>query len=260
MPPATLTSPKEEGSDTQGRFVLLVEDDRALATMIVEFLEQQGLVVQSESRGDRAVQRILSQQPDLVVLDLTLPGMDGLDVCRHVRENGRESYQGPILMLTARGRESDEITGLDRGADDYIAKPVKPGVLLARVRALLRRRLTPPAPDALGPTTVGTLTMDPKTRTASVSGEGLALSPAEFAILWELVKSEGSPLSRRVLLDRLRRIDYDPIDRSIDLRISRLRQKLGALARPPGELNTVRNIGYVYERNGAGKKNEKSLG
>lgn len=216
--------------------VLLVEDDAPLAELLADYLRGSGFVAEIEPRGDRAVQRIIAERPGLVVLDLMLPGEDGFAVCRRVRP----FYAGPILMLTARGREADQIEGLNCGADDYVGKPVRAPLLLARVNALLRRA-PPAAPVRLER---AGLVLDARVRTATARGRPLDLSRAEFDLLWLLTAHAGQPLPRKVILERLRGGSADDFDRSIDLRVSRLRQKLAAASGAHDAIRTVRGIGY----------------
>jgi DNA-binding response OmpR family regulator len=222
--------------------ILIVEDDANLAAMMAAYLEENGFSAAIEGRGDHAVPIICATQPSLVVLDLMLPGKDGLAVCREVRG----SYAGPILMLTARGGEADEIVGLEVGADDYLAKPVRPRVLLARVRALLRRP-SPTGPAPAERVVIGRLTVDAATREAEVSGATLPLTSGEFDLLWLLVSSAGHVLSRKLIHERLRGSDFDEFDRSIDLRVSRLRHKIQE-ASGGDVIKTIRGVGYLYVR------------
>jgi two-component system response regulator RstA len=223
--------------------ILIVEDDAELATRIADFLRQQGFEVNIEGRGDRAVGRILAEQPALVVLDLMLPGKDGLSVCREVR-NG---YSAPILMLTARGDEIDEVVGLEVGADDYLAKPVKPRILLARVRALLRRPIAAPTTTTTR-LEVDDLMIDPATREVSLCGSALTLTSAEFDLLWLLASNAGQIMNRKFIYQELRGTDYEAFDRAIDLRISRLRHKMDELSGGREIVKTVRGVGYLYVR------------
>ncbi len=163
--------------------ILIVEDDAALAEMVAEFLRSHGFEAEVEGRGDRAAARILRDPPALVVLDVALPGTDGFGVCREVR--GRSDV--PILMLTARGDERDEIAGLAAGADDYVSKPVRPALLLARVRALLRRLDDAPA----GRLEIGTLVVDGERRVASVAGAEVELTSGQPDLLWLLPLRDG---------------------------------------------------------------------
>lgn len=227
--------------------ILLVEDDERLAELTAEYLRKNDFEVSHEARGDSAEARILSERPDLVVLDVMLPGKDGFEVCRSVRPR----YPGVILMLTARDEDLDQILGLELGADDYIGKPVQPRVLLARIKALLRR--TAPAPVAASPEggdslVFGSFRISQSTRTAELGGERIDLTTAEFDLLWQLALHAGSILSRDDLLQELRGIGFDGLDRSIDARISRLRKKLGDDPENPTRIKTVRGKGYLFSR------------
>ena len=219
--------------------ILLVEDDLKLAALVKEYLEQNDFTVQVEPRGDRANDAIAQTEPDLVILDIMLPGMDGLTVCRHARP----TYAGPILMLTARGEDLDEVVGLEVGADDYLRKPVRPRVLLARIRTLLRRSASPPgAAVADRRLVLGSVVVDAGRRVASVDGDEVELTSAEFDLLWLLAQNVGEPMSRDRIYRELRGIEHDGVDRSIDLRISRLRSKLGDSHAVL--IKSVRGVGY----------------
>ena len=225
--------------------ILIVEDDQRLAELTREYLEGNGFAVSIEADGARAVERIVGEQPDLVVLDLMLPGLDGLSVCREVR--GR--YDGPILMLTARADDMDQVLGLEMGADDYVCKPVRPRVLLARVRALLRRRETNDAPAVAADgkrLTFGPLTIDSALREAWLRGDGIELTSAEFDLLWLLTSNAGRTLSRDEIFGELRGIEYDGQDRPIDVRISRIRPKIGDDPEHPRLIKTIRGKGYLF--------------
>ncbi|WP_120996201.1 response regulator [Stutzerimonas urumqiensis] len=225
--------------------ILIVEDDQRLAELTREYLEGNGFAVSIEADGARAVERIVGEQPDLVVLDLMLPGLDGLSVCREVR--GR--YDGPILMLTARADDMDQVLGLEMGADDYVCKPVRPRVLLARVRALLRRREANDAPAVAADgkrLTFGPLTIDSALREAWLRGDGIELTSAEFDLLWLLTSNAGRTLSREEIFGELRGIEYDGQDRSIDVRISRIRPKIGDDPEHPRLIKTIRGKGYLF--------------
>ncbi|MEM6991058.1 MAG: winged helix-turn-helix domain-containing protein [Myxococcota bacterium] len=218
--------------------LLLVEDDTALAGVVREYLRGHGFEVHVEGRGDRAAQAVRDVQPDLVILDLGLPGADGLSVCREIRA----WYDKPILILTARGDATDQIVGLELGADDYIAKPVPPRLLLARVRSALRRQhAAPPA----SPVRVGELIVDPQSRSVTMRGQSVPLSTAEFDLLHVLARHAGRPLSREELVGEVRGVAYNGQDRSIDLRISRIRKKLGDDPREPALIKSVRGVGYL---------------
>jgi DNA-binding response OmpR family regulator len=224
--------------------ILIVEDDLRLAALMKEFLLQHDFAVATESRGDRSVQQIITTRPDLVILDLQLPGMNGLDVCRAVRAE----YRGPIIMLTARDDDIDQILGLEVGADDYIIKPAEPRVLLARMRSLLRRHKQTSLPVASEHTALrfGSLLIAPTSRRVTLNNQEVPLSTNEFDLLWLLAQQAGKPLDRRFILASLRNIAYDGMDRSIDIRVSRLRKKLGDLSEPPCRIKTVRGKGYLF--------------
>lgn len=229
--------------------VLLVEDDHKLAKLIRRFLETTGeFAVDVEPRGDRAVHRVLEERPDLVILDIMLPGMDGLEVCRQIRPD----YDGLILMLTALGDEVDEVVGLELGADDYVAKPAGPRKLLARVRTLMRRSrsakgarsevATHEKPSRLE---IGNLCIDATRRTVTVGDTEIDLTTAEYELLWLLARHAGEPLSREQIYQELRGIEWDGLDRSIDLRVTRLRRKLGDDAQHPRRIKSIRGVGYL---------------
>ncbi|MCP8464956.1 response regulator [Pseudomonas sp. ZM23] len=224
--------------------ILIVEDDQRLAELTQDYLESNGLEVAIESNGAAAVARVLAERPDLVVLDLMLPGEDGLSICKRLRPD----YDGPILMLTARTDDMDQVQGLEMGADDYVCKPVRPRVLLARIRALLRR--SEPVESALpqgGKRLVfGTLVIDNAMREAWLDGQTIELTSAEFDLLWLLASNAGRILSREEIFNSLRGIEYDGQDRSIDVRISRIRPKIGDDPMHPRLIKTVRSKGYLF--------------
>ncbi|WP_298449870.1 response regulator [uncultured Marinobacter sp.] len=229
--------------------ILIVEDDERLAELTREYLESNGLSVSLETHGSPAVERIRNEQPDLVVLDLMLPGEDGLSICRRVRP----LYSGPIIMLTARTDDLDQVLGLEMGADDYISKPVKPRVLLARIRALLRRvtenaQNTADEASAEEPTRLqfNNLVVDRSMREAWLSEESIDLTSAEFDLLWLLASNAGRVLSREEIFTALRGIEYDGQDRSIDVRVSRIRPKIGDDPVHPRRIKTVRSKGYLF--------------
>jgi two-component system response regulator RstA len=216
--------------------ILLVEDDLKLAALVKEYLEQNDFEVMVEPRGDRANQAIVDLQPDLVLLDIMLPGTDGITVCR----DARPAYTGPIVMLTARDEDLDEVVGLEVGADDYLRKPVRPRVLLARIRTQLRRNGKEHGAERR--VDIGDLVIDASQRTATKAGRAIELTSAEFDLLWLLAKHRGEPMSRDSIYRELRGIEHDGIDRSIDLRISRLRTKLGD--KRASLIKSVRGVGY----------------
>jgi two-component system response regulator RstA len=219
--------------------ILLVEDDVRTASLVAQYLRGQGFHVDIEGDGVRATHRIVAERPDLVVLDLMLPGRDGLSVCREVRPQ----YAGPILMMTARGDEIDQVVGLELGADDYVAKPVGPRLLVARIRALLRRTPAEPAADEPERVELGALVVDPRRRAVTVGGAEIELTTAEFDLLWALARRAGQIVHRDSLFEELRGIPYDGIDRSIDMRVSAVRRRLEAGG---GRwIKTIRGVGYL---------------
>ncbi|MCI0994821.1 response regulator transcription factor [Pseudomonas sp. ICMP22404] len=223
--------------------ILIVEDDQRLAELTRDYLESNGLRVAIEGDGAVAAQRIVAEQPDLVILDLMLPGEDGLSICRKVRTQ----YDGPILMLTARTDDADQIQGLDLGADDYVCKPVRPRLLLARIQALLRRsEPEPSSPQKSRRLQFGPLVVDDALREAWLQGNGIELTSAEFDLLWLLVSNAGRILSREEIFTALRGIGYDGQDRSIDVRISRIRPKIGDDPEHPRLIKTIRSKGYLF--------------
>lgn len=223
--------------------ILLVEDDEIIAKTLSLYLGKQGFLVDHEARGDRAVRRILDTRPDVVVLDGMLPGKDGFEVCREVRER----FNGPILMLTARGEDMDQILGLELGADDYMAKPAEPRLVLARIRACLRRGAGA-ASEEKDEYAFGQFHISRATRSVHMGKEKIAFTTAEFDLLWLLASNAGKVLSRDDIQSRLRGIEHDGIDRSIDMRISRLRKRLGDDAEDPVRIKTVRAKGYLFSR------------
>ena len=225
--------------------ILIVEDDQRLAELTSEYLQGNGLNVSIEMDGAQAAARILQERPDLVILDLMLPGEDGLSICRKVRGQ----YDGPILMLTARTDDMDQVLGLEMGADDYVCKPVRPRVLLARIRALLRRRDGSEAEvSAIERRRLqfGPLVIDSAMREAWLGEQSIELTSAEFDLLWLLTSNAGRILSREEIFNALRGIEYDGQDRSIDVRISRIRPKIGDDPMHPRLIKTVRSKGYLF--------------
>jgi DNA-binding response OmpR family regulator len=223
--------------------IMLVEDDMSLAEWFSDYLTEQGYLVTLVNRGDMAVELIKTDTPDFVVLDIMLPVKDGFDVCREVRS----FYHGPILMMTARDQEMDEVLGLELGADDYVTKPVKPRVLLSRIKALLRRsnNQNDLASVSENQIQLGQFTIDANSRTTILNGESVAISSNEFDVLWHLAQSAGQVVNRAELVQQLRGIDYDGFDRSIDIIVSRLRKKLGDDANNPYRIKTIWGKGYL---------------
>ncbi|MFT3742190.1 MAG: response regulator [Gammaproteobacteria bacterium] len=219
--------------------ILLVEDNKKLANYIQDYLQNSGHQVNHEIRGDKAVYRILAEQPDIVILDIMLPGLDGIQVCQTVRP----SFSGMILMLTALGENESQFTGLTSGADDYVIKPVDPKILAARVATLLRRKQPSHRPQHLQ---FGWLTLDLVQRTVRLKNEFIALKPLEFELLTFLATNADHVVNRENIMQALRGISYDGIDRTIDLRISYLRKKLHDNIAHPFKIKTIRGKGYVF--------------
>lgn len=226
--------------------ILIVDDDERLATLTQDYLRKNGLEVAIETDGAAAIGRIINEQPDLVVLDVMLPGSDGLTVCREVRPH----YHHPILMLTARTDDMDQVLGLEMGADDYVAKPAQPRVLLARIRSLLRRSDFSPNEEAPHRLEFGDLVIDNGGRSVTLGGELVDFTSAEYDLLWLLASNAGRILSREDIFERLRGIEYDGQDRSIDVRISRIRPKIGDDPENPKRIKTVRSKGYLFVKEG----------
>lgn len=221
--------------------VILVEDDVQLAGMVAQFLKPYGFEVTIENRGDLAVDRILREQPDAVILDVNLPGLDGFSICRTVRSE----FPGPVLILTARGDEVDEVVGLEVGADDYLAKPVRPLALLARLKIHLKKASQLEGADAVSEIVVGSLKIDARSRSVMLNDEEIHCSTAEFDLLWLLAENAGNVLSRNEIYQKLHGTRYDGFDRSIDLRISRLRRKLDGDSTSSKRIVSVRGVGYL---------------
>jgi two-component system response regulator RstA len=226
--------------------ILLVEDSARLAASIRDYLERHAFEVTIEGDGLAAASRFERLRPDLVILDLMLPGRDGLAICRDIRRHHRV----PILILTAKGENIDQVLGLEMGADDYVVKPVEPRVLLARIEAILRRSRTETGEARAMKLEVGRLSVDAARRAASISGRPLELTTGDFDILWLLASRQGTVVTRDEILRVVRGIDYDGLDRSIDARICRLRKKLQEAGGAESMIKTVRLRGYLFAGEG----------
>ena len=208
--------------------ILLVEDDQKLALLVKQYLENSDFEVRIEGDGNRAVDQVTQYQPDLIILDIMLPGKDGLTICKEIRP----TFPGSILMLTARNEDFDQVLGLEFGADDYVIKPTEPRVLLARIKALLRRRVFSNA-EPVEPLIFERLKIDTASRTVWLEKNKILLSSHEFELLLTLAKKAGTILNRDYLFQKLYNREYDGVDRTMDVRISQLRRKLGDNAEEP---------------------------
>ncbi len=226
--------------------ILLVEDSARLAASIRDYLERHHYEVCIEGDGLAVAERFERLRPDLVILDLMLPGKDGLTLCRELRRHERV----PILILTAKGENVDQVLGLEMGADDYVVKPVEPRVLLARVEALLRRARSAPRETREARLVAGRLAIDGARRSAAIDGRAIELTTGDFDILWLLASRQGSVVTRDEILRVVRGIDYDGLDRSIDARICRLRRKLQDAGGAESMIKTVRLRGYLFAGEG----------
>ena len=225
--------------------IMLVEDDAALAELIASYLQRFDYQVNVVNRGDRALDGMHRLRPDLVILDLMLPGLDGLHVCRQLRD---EQPTLPIIMLTARGKSDDQILGLETGADDYVAKPCEPRVLLARIRTLLRRSAAATPRRDARQIVLGQLVIDLAERQVQWRSQDVELSSGEYNLLLVLASHVGEVLSRDQLIQQLRGIEFNGVDRSVDVAISKLRRKFEDDPGDPRKIKTVWGKGYLLSR------------
>lgn len=219
--------------------ILIIEDAHRLAKLMQDYLTQHGFKVVVESQGDRGLSRLLKLQPDLVIVDVMLPGMDGLTICREARQY----YDGLMLILTAKTEEEVEITGLSEGADDFVRKPIDPRVLLARIEALFRRKEGRIQPSTLE---IGQLKMDPASQSVYWRGDYISLSHKEFELLFFLADHRGRPVNREQISQALRGFDYDGVNRAIDVLIVNLRKKFEDNIKTPTRIKTVWGKGYLF--------------
>lgn len=222
--------------------ILIIEDEPELVKVVRSYLEQAGFTVLSAGRGDTGLSTWEHKRPDLVILDLNLPGMDGLDVAREIRRKS----QTPILMLTARVEETDQLIGLELGADDYVTKPFSPRVVVARVRALLRRAGTAPAaPNVLR---AADLEIDLDAHIVTRAGEPVELTPTEFNLLTTLAGQTGRAFTRLQLLEASQGVSYEGYERTVDAHIKNLRAKLEKDPKNPDYIETVFGVGYRFKK------------
>jgi DNA-binding response OmpR family regulator len=220
--------------------VLIIDDDKKLGKLLTEYLAKFGLKGVPAFHPDEATRFLRRELPDIVILDVMLPGKDGFEMCREIRRD----FAVPIIMLTARGEVADRVLGLELGADDYLPKPFEPRELVARIQSVLRRGGgSGTAPDKLRH---GPLELDFRRREATVGGKSADLTAMEFEVLALFASSPGKVLDRDHILDRTKGMEWEPYNRSIDVLISRLRQKLGDDPKRPAFLKTVRGAGYMY--------------
>ncbi len=228
------------GGDMKAK-TLLIDDDRKLARLLSDYLGRFEIKLVSAGSGEEGLRLLHADPPDCVLLDLMLPGQDGFEVCKGIRENS----DVPVIMLTARGEVADRVVGLEIGADDYLPKPFEPRELVARIQAVLRRRQggTPPRAESLH---FGDLEVDLGRRSAFLNGTDLRLTTLEFDALAVFVRHVGVVLNRDRLMELLKGGEWEPLNRSLDVLISRLRQKLGEDPQQPRYLKTVRGAGYLF--------------
>jgi DNA-binding response OmpR family regulator len=219
--------------------ILVIDDDASLRALLEEYLQGRGFAVAGASDGPTGLARLRAGGVDLVVLDVMLPGMDGFEVCRAIRADSRI----PVIMLTARGEDTDRIVGLELGADDYLPKPFNPRELVARVRAVLRRG-QPASDDDVALQAAG-IRLDPARREVTADGAPVDLTTTEFEILRTLLASAGRVVPRERLMELARGPEWAAFERSVDVHVSHLRRKLGDDPRAPRLIKTVRSVGYM---------------
>ena len=230
--------------------LLMIEDDARLASMVCEYLGQSGYTVAHAGDAKTGLAALQSQPPHLVILDLMLPDMDGLEVCRRIRALSGALAATPVLMLTAKGDPMDRIIGLEMGADDYLPKPFEPRELLARIRAVLRRHVegTAQPQAAASPLRFGSLDIDRDARIVTVAGQACELTSYQFDLLVALAERAGRVLTRDQIMEAVRGRELDAFDRSIDVHMGRIRAAIEADAKAPKRILTVRGVGYVFAR------------
>jgi DNA-binding response OmpR family regulator len=228
--------------------LLMIEDDLRLANMVGEYLAQSGYTVAHAGDGQSGLSALQDKPPHLVILDLMLPDMEGLEVCRRIRALPGALAATPVLMLTAKGDPMDRIIGLEMGADDYLPKPFEPRELLARIRAVLRRHGDNPAPVAGNVMRFGTLEIDRDARLVSVAGQACDLTSYQFDLLVALGERAGRVLTRDQIMEAVRGRELEAFDRSIDVHMGRIRAAIEVDAKAPRRILTVRGVGYVFAR------------
>jgi DNA-binding response OmpR family regulator len=224
--------------------LLLIDDDQRFADMVVQYLSQSGYAVQHAADGASGLAAVQQAKPDLVILDLMLPDMDGLDTCRQIRALPGEAANVPVVMLTAKGDPMDRVIGLELGADDYLPKPFEPRELLARIRTVLRRQGPRVAPVPV--LRFGTLEIDRGARLVSVNGKLADLTSYQFDLLVALAERAGRVLARDQIVELVRGREMDAFDRSVDVHMGRIRAAIEADPKDPKRILTVRGVGYVF--------------
>jgi DNA-binding response OmpR family regulator len=241
LSPTSRSPPADKLSFAMALRVLLIDDDVRLFELLTSYLEQNGFHVTTAPDGPRGLAALEAGTFDAVLLDLMMPGMDGIEVCRRIRQKSSI----PVLMLTARGDETDRVVGLELGADDYVSKPFSPRELVARIKAVLRRA----RPESAGERIVaGDIVIDVPARTVSRGGTPVELTGLEFDLLVALARRPGRVVARDALLSEAGRSDVTVGERTVDVHISHLRQKLGDDPRSPRMIKTVRGVGYVLAK------------
>ena len=230
--------------------LLMIEDDARLARMVGEYLSQSGFLVSHAGDATTGLAMVQEKPVDLVILDLMLPDLDGLEVCRRIRALPSDVARVPVLMLTAKGDPMDRIVGLELGADDYLPKPFEPRELLARIRAILRRRGEGPAAQAATQPVLrfGSLDIDRDARSVTVQGTPCELTSYQFDLLVALAERAGRVLTRDQIMEAVRGRELEAFDRSIDVHMGRIRQAIEVDAKSPKRILTVRGVGYVFAK------------
>ena len=228
--------------------LLMIEDDERLAGMVADYLSASGYAVGHAPDGQSGLTQLEHSQPELVILDLMLPDMDGLQVCQRIRSLPGAAGQVPVLMLTAKGDPMDRIIGLEMGADDYLPKPFEPRELLARIRAILRRKGNGVALTAAQTLHFGSLEIDRDARRVTVRGEERELTSYQFDLLVALAERAGRVLTRDQIMEAVRGRELEAFDRSIDVHMGRIRAAIEDDVKSPKRILTVRGVGYVFAR------------
>jgi DNA-binding response OmpR family regulator len=230
--------------------LLLIDDDLRLANMVSEYLRAQGFDVSHASEGSSGLAQAEVLRPDVLILDLMMPGIDGLEVCRRLRAMPEPVSLTPVLMLTAKGDPMERVIGLELGADDYMAKPFEPRELLARIKAMLRRQAMPKgdAPEPTAQLVFGSLQIDRDARTVRVAQREVELTSYQFDLLVALAERAGRVLTREQIMEAVRGRELEAFDRSIDVHMGRIRAAIEQDVKEPKRIVTVRGVGYVFAK------------